>query len=122
MHGPSPHHNPLAAAAHEVWVVARETTSPWFVRAALVIMAASAAVTTAIGALQVRHMLRRELREEQKEREREQRAHAAAPPPERPGEGSTVTAGMPAYGRDDGEGRWARREELAAQAGRGHGR
>ena len=117
-----PPHNPLAAAAQEVRAVAREAKSPWFERAALVIMAASAAVTTAIGAMQVRHMLRREMKEEQREQERERRSHAAPPPPERPGEGTITAAGTPGPGRDGGEGRWARREERGAHAANRHGR
>ena len=56
MHGQPPPTNPLHAAARETMAVARETKSPWFECMAMIVMAASALVTTAIGALQVRHM------------------------------------------------------------------
>ena len=123
MHGQPPPHNPLHAAAQEVRAVAREANSPWFERMAMVVMAASALVTTAIGALQVRHMLRREMRDEQREqdRERERKPDASSPPPDRPGHGVTATAGMP-HGRDGGEGRWARREEHAEATAQGRQR
>jgi hypothetical protein len=122
MPGHTPPHNPLAAAAQEIKAVARETKSPWFERAALIIMGLSAAVTTAIGAMQVRHMLRREMREEQREQERaDARRSDAAPPPERPIHGATATAGMPEQG--DSERRaWSRKEEHAAAHRHGHTR
>ena len=43
----------------------------------MIVMAASALVTTAIGALQVRHMLRREMRNEQREKDWERDRHAS---------------------------------------------
>ena len=123
MHGQPPPTNPLHAAARETMAVARETKSPWFERMAMIVMAASALVTTAIGALQVRHMLRREMRDEQREkdRERDRRSDPSSPPPERPRHGAAATAGMP-HGRDGGEGRWARREEHAEAATHGRQR
>jgi hypothetical protein len=122
MHGQPPHHNPLHAAAQEVRAVAREAKSPWFERMALVIMALSAAVTTAIGAIQVRQMLRREMKDEQRDQERERRTDPSSPPPDRPGHGATATAGMPPHGRDDDDRRWTRREEHAEAAAHGRQR
>ena len=113
MHGPFPPHNPLRHAAQEFRAVARETKSRWFEGAALVIMAISAAVTTAMGALQIRHMLRREMKEEEreKERERDRRSAPASPPPDRPGQGGAASTGMPGHGRDGDDRHWTRRED-----------
>jgi hypothetical protein len=111
MHGP---HNPLAAAAREMQDVARTTKWRWLDRVAMGVLAASAAVSTAIGALQIRHLYRREMKEEQRERERERRDEAA-PPPERPGHGAPAAMG-------DGERRWSSREERAPAAGHARGR
>jgi hypothetical protein len=122
MHGHTPHRNPLSAAAQEIRAVARETRWRWLEYVAMGIMAASAAVTTAIGALQIRHMLKREVKEEQREQERERRADASSPPPDRPGHNTAATAGMPPHGRDDEEGRWTRRAEHAEAAGHGRRR
>src|SRR4051794_31377824 len=114
MHSPIPPRNPLATAAQEVQAVARQTRWPWMEKAAMGVMAASAALTTAIGVFQIRHLWRREMREEQREIERERRAAEAPPPPERPGYGVAATAGMPEPGREDGEGgRWSRKEAHA---------
>ena len=89
--------------------MARETKSRWFEWAALAIMTVSGAVTAAIGALQVRHLLRREMKEEEREdRERDRRTAPASPPPEPPVHGGTATAAN--HGRDDDR-RWTRREE-----------
>jgi hypothetical protein len=115
MHGPAPH-NPLAAAAREVQDVARTTRWRWLEHAAMGILAASAAVSTAIGALQIRHLYRREVKEEQRERERERRAEAVSPPPERPAHSEATTPGM----GDDR--RRTRREEHAQAAGHARGR
>jgi hypothetical protein len=87
---------------------ARETKWPWLDRVAMGVLAASAAVSTAIGALQIRHLYRREMKEEQRERERERHADSASPPPEHPGHGEATTASM----GDDR--RWTRREQRAS--------
>lgn len=116
MHGPMPHH-PLAAAAQEVRAVARETRWPWLERAALGLMAASAALTTVISGIQIRQLLRREIREEQREQERERRqAEATAPPPSRPAQGVMASAEIPPHGQGGEERRWTRREEHAEAA------
>ena len=124
MHGQPPPTNPLHAAARETMAVARETKSPWFERMAMIVMAASALVTTAIGALQVRHMLRREMRNEQREKdwERDRQREPSSPPPDRPRRGDTATAGMPYHGRDGEERRWTSREEHAEAAAHGRQR
>jgi hypothetical protein len=118
MHGPTPHHNPLSAAARKALHVAREAKAPWFERVAIVAMIGSAITTTALAVLQAIHTIRRDLKEDrrEKEREREQRSEAAAPP-ERPGHGAAATAAM----GDGDDRRWTRREEQA-EIGRHHGR
>jgi hypothetical protein len=114
MHGPSPHHNPLHAAARAMQDAAHTTKWRWLEHAAMGFVALSAAATTVIGGLQLRHLIRRELREEERERERERRV-GAAPPPERPGQGAPAAMG-------DGERRWSSREERAQAASHARGR
>jgi hypothetical protein len=113
MHGPSPHHpphNPLHAAARAMQDAAHTTKWRWLEHAAMGFVALSAAVTTVISGLQLRHLIRRELREE--ERERERRVEA---PPERPGHDAPAAM-------DDGERRWSSREERAHAASHARGR
>src|SRR4051794_304203 len=107
MHGQPLPHNPLAAAAKETLAVAREAKSPLFERVAMITLMASAAVTTAVGALQAWHMLRRDLddKHREKDKERGRRSDPSPPPPDRPGYGGTAAAGMPYHDRGDGEGR-----------------
>src|SRR5438046_1626163 len=89
MHGPTLPTNPLHAAARETMAVAREAKSPLFERGAVVTMLAAAAVTTAVGALQAWHMLKRDLDDKHRDKDKER---------DRPRE------------RDDDR-RWTRREE-----------
>lgn len=115
MHGPSPHpHNPLHAAVRAMQEAAHTTKWRWLEHAAMGFVALSAAVTTVISGFQLRHLVRREMKEEERERERERRV-AAAPPPERPGHDAPAAMG-------DGERRWSSREERAHAAGHARGR
>jgi hypothetical protein len=90
----------------------RTTKWRWLEYAAMGIMAASAAVTTTIGALQIRHLYRREMQVEERERQRA----AAFEPRERWGHGAATD--MPAHG----DGRLVRREEHAQAGGHARGR
>jgi hypothetical protein len=112
MHGPTPHHNPLQAAARQMQDAAREAKSPLLERAAIWAMIGSAVATAATAILHTVHMIRRDWKEDRREREKERRAEAASPPSERPAH-DAATADLPPQG--DG-GRWTRREERAATA------
>jgi hypothetical protein len=112
MHGPTPPHNPLQAAARQMQDAAREAKSPTLEKAAIWAMIGSAAATALTAVLHTVHMMRRDWKEDRREREKERRAEAATPPSQRPGP-DAATAAMPEHG--DG-GRWTRREERAEPA------
>lgn len=78
MHGPTPH-NPLRDAARETLHAAREVKSPLLERVAIFTMIGSALSTMAFGAVQMWHMVRRDL-ERDREKERDRRAAPASPP------------------------------------------